>query len=720
MRFHQVLACGVCCIVLGHGQFSQAQTATAATRIQNASTAKAAAEAPPTTPADADAASAAGQTANATAAAKGPSPRLQRLKTLIYDRRPTAILKAWSTPPGTAETKKPDPPQVPNGGAPQDETDYDEQVAIETPVAANPPTDPAAADSGAAQAQTAEAKALEAELETLQRHVTLGHWADVKTYFKGIPEVEGKEGYAQMVRSFSQPQGQQAQINQQLRSMGVTPEQHVFALDDVLGLAAACPHKLERPTVIMLAPILQMSLQSGVLKPAVLARLQREAARPPEEASLNRTQCAWLLAAANMTEDIEPFLPPKEQVLEQKDAESLILLARCYSSKYDRDKKPQTLEVAWNLLLPAATRTESPEAQRDEALQMLLGLVPRVRENLGQAWVEESFAGDPQVGMKILAASGAATAGAMARSFQNAPERLRELRVQKRIVEALLDKTPERAAEWQDTVRVLAMSWLREAETSRQLDRSTAFGPRMRRDMYGNMFYFDEDGGMQFRQQNNQVQPIPSADILENSPSEKWLARLDDTLKPKFLTVHAQLYLKVSEDERAYPYIERLAASEPDAARDLVHEFIRTWTRNHDLNSNNRYTNPYMFMYGFEMRANGIPLTRSKQERNLEDLAGWVARIRKLPIKDLDESLLAKAFTTCHSTAEVYRLDALEKVFGAIDSLDPKTLAQIVQQMRSNLVGVWRMPAQQEQAKTQRKQKDIEREVLRGYHVANT
>jgi hypothetical protein len=57
-------------------------------------------------------------------------------------------------------------------------------------------------------------------------------------------------------------------------------------------------------------------------------------------------------------------------------------------------------------------------------------------------------------------------------------------------------------------------------------------------------------------------------------------------------------------------------------------------------------------------------------------------------------------------------------VFGALDTLEPKTLAELAQAMRGNLVGVWRQPATQEQQKTQRRQKDIELEVLRGYEVA--
>jgi hypothetical protein len=95
-----------------------------------------------------------------------------------------------------------------------------------------------------------------------------------------------------------------------------------------------------------------------------------------------------------------------------------------------------------------------------------------------------------------------------------------------------------------------------------------------------------------------------------------------------------------------------------------------------------------------------------------------VQRIEQLPIENIDQTLIAKAFTTCHSSAEVYRLEAIEEVFGSQDALEAGTLAELVQQMRANLLGLWRMPAQQEAAKTQRKQKDIEAEVLRGYEVA--
>ena len=70
--------------------------------------------------------------------------------------------------------------------------------------------------------------------------------------------------------------------------------------------------------------------------------------------------------------------------------------------------------------------------------------------------------------------------------------------------------------------------------------------------------------------------------------------------------------------------------------------------------------------------------------------------------------------------AEVYRLEDIEKVFGDSDSLQPNTLAGMIQTMRSNLATVWRKPDVQKNSKTQRKDKEIQAEVFRGYRVARS
>ena len=60
---------------------------------------------------------------------------------------------------------------------------------------------------------------------------------------------------------------------------------------------------------------------------------------------------------------------------------------------------------------------------------------------------------------------------------------------------------------------------------------------------------------------------------------------VDQGVQPKIAMVYAQLYLKVNEEALAFPFIEQLAATHADKTRDLVKEFLRVWTRNHDPNA---------------------------------------------------------------------------------------------------------------------------------------
>ena len=322
---------------------------------------------------------------------------------------------------------------------------------------------------------------------------------------------------------------------------------------------------------------------------------------------------------------------------------------------------------------------------------------------------------------------GLSVGGLIARGLSARPQtpddRFNALKLSQTAVEALLKADPARAKEWRPALTLLAAGWMKEAEFSQRFDRS-AGGSRLRRDMYGNIFFGGDDDDMQMRmmqmQQPNIPRPVPVADVLKAAPSPAWVAAVDDGLRPRLAGTAARLHLKANEEDKAFPLVEQLAAAQPDEAKELVKEFLRVWTRNHDPNAarnENRYS---WFFFAYEQRAEGIPLTRSKQERNLRELAGWVGRIKRLPggAGALDDDAIVKAFTACHSVAEVYRTEAIESVFGALGGLRPKTVAALADQMRSNLAGLWKAPAVQERTKTKRQKKDIEAEVLRGYEVA--
>ncbi len=58
----------------------------------------------------------------------------------------------------------------------------------------------------------------------------------------------------------------------------------------------------------------------------------------------------------------------------------------------------------------------------------------------------------------------------------------------------------------------------------------------------------------------------------------------------------------------------------------------------------------------------------------MRKLAVWVERLRKLPLGEVDQELVAKAFTSSHSNAEVYRLERIESVLGPLKTIKPRTL----------------------------------------------
>jgi len=643
------------------------------------------------------------------AAATPSTPRQEKLKALEYDRRPSAILAAWSTPPKPPE---PEPP-------PEATTEPETRPATETRPVEGPEMDPEAAAKAAeeerkkkeeAAAKAAEAKAIEEEMAALQRNVTLGDWAAVKAYLAGLTEEEKKAGYDRMLQSLGTPKPPQPVPNAPPQNQAYA-EKNRFSPEDILGLADAAPLPLTKENLTALGKLLRLALDQGHQLEGFLDRVEPRLA---EEGFVpSRRQLALLLAAANEPLFLGGLLPSAAEARETDDREALNLLAQHFLARNDRDKEVVWLENAWEATQAVLAVGEVTDEDKKEALKRAVDLAPKIRNELGQAWLDESFSTRPERGMEILAAIGSAGSTALATDFANAEKREKLLELQTTAAKALLAAAPDRAAEWTDALSLLADNWLKEAAVTIQFDDSTSLGPRMQRDVYGNIYYWNP---MQM-QRGNQPAAIRTGPLVEMRPGDEWIARVDETLAPRLHMVLAQLLLRVGEEEEAFPHIEEVAATHPKPAKDLADEFLRVWAKNHNPNEARNRANPYVYIYGFDERANAIPLTRSQQERNLEELGRWVARLRALSV-EIDVELLATAFTTAHSAAEVFRLETIEGIFGSMDSLEPATLGELLEKMRANLATVWRDPALQRDKKTNRRPQDIQAEVFRGYELA--
>jgi hypothetical protein len=683
------------------------------------------------------------------AAAAAASQRVQKWKQLQFDRRASTTLHAWSQPelkpydPAEDKGKEKDkagaaagaatpapgaaPPAAAGTAARTPDKAEIERLLVEQfgeananaaapPAGAQPPTvaaagtaAPAAPTAPAADPQLAEKK-LQRELEMVQRDVTLGRWSKVGEFLATLSEAERKGSYEHFLRVLPnhppRPEDQRVPPNLQ--------EKNRFAFEDALALAALAPGGFDKKQIALLAPIVQRAIELGSVPEELVRLLGVEVAKPAAEQRLDRREAALLLAAIGQELEVGAFVPGVDEAEQQNDREALNLLARHALALHAKEKRSVHLETAWKVTQAALAKGDIGEDEKKEALRRAVELAPKVSKDLGPAWLADSFTSRPERGMEIVATIGAQVAKGFQEKAQDPAYRANGLRLQKTAVDALLQTAPQLAEQWRPTLGLLASGWIVEAAYSYTNSKTDTFGPVMERDEFGNIFWTNRRMGG-----GGQVVAVEPADLVEAQPGPRWAELLDDALEPHFATVSAQLFLKVNEAEKAFPFIETLATTNARKAKELTSEFLRVWMRTRNPNTNNR-TNSYMFIYGFEQRAAGIPLTRSKQERNLEELAGWVERLRKLPIGGVDQQLLTDAFVAAHSAAEVYRLETIERVFGDVGKLDPVLLAELLGKMRTNLATIWRVPAVQEAQKTKRTQKETLQEVARGYQTALT
>lgn len=694
--------------------------------------------------------------------------RLAAINELVFDRRPSAILKAWSTPHD---------PQHERDQLPQNPSDTDTSP---TPDGAQP---------NAEQADDQQEKAKKEQQQfakttrTLTDSVTRGQWDQFAATLHNLELLSSDEASAVYHRmldqlsadapvDFSQvvglSQDMQAFLQQMMGNRRNNPavayaEKHVIQIPDLVGIVRSLPpqtrvgHRSEKsepagdatasdpatPTLEQpqgrvnidvlqkIAKLLRLCLDAGFPVEEFVGAMQ-----PIADAVLPAQDIAVILSAAGQDAPTADFLPPIDEAVDADNAQALNLWAKHYLALY-RDDKQESLRVeAWQCTLQALamdqdqspqdenSETAAANAERDEALTRAVALAPKLDDNLGKAWLQESFTKDPRRGQEVMAKLGTATAQRLAQTPQDAQGRGENLKLQHAAVDALLRTDTEIDSQWTGILNLLASNWLSEAQVTSVHSTHERYGLSMRRDRYGNLYYADPEPDQADQAQRmvmRETNPVDVETILDTAPQGEWFQLIDDPLKPGFTTMICRLWLKVNESEKAFPYIESLATTDPETARDLAEEFLRVWTKDHNPNQESSRTSHYMFMFGYDQKADNIPLTRSKQERNLKELSGWIERLNQLPLDGrLDESLLVEAFMTCHSVAEVYDVETIEQVFGAWDQLEPGTMAQLINQMRVNLASIWRDPNVQRDNKTNRKKQDIQTEVIRGYDVANS
>ncbi|WP_035612055.1 hypothetical protein [Haloferula sp. BvORR071] len=550
------------------------------------------------------------------------------------------------------------------------------------------------------------------EAQLYRRDVVLGRWDKVREFLAALPQDSSAQAYQLLVQMLSAPM--QVAPPPELMLQGAQPynEAGYLAPADVLGLAAASPTPPDKKVIQMLAKLVTKDPRPPQ---DFFAALGKGVQHFGGEDAANRRRAAELLIEAGFVKDAGAFLPDLAQSREKKDYAALNLIARHRAELAARDKLAagkDALPQAWEISTSFLTDTEAPPQERAEALSRALSIIPELGDDTGSKWIEKTFKDPKGEGLELLASLGTLTA--QSRENPNAALRLEQLRLQHAAVKTLLAAQGVDPKAWSGIFTLFARQWKHEAEVTREKDQSNSRRMVQQFDDWGNLFFTRPNTGYQ----GPGTQPIGSGELLECQPDGAWLAAIDPATRNEVVLGTARLLLKVKEQSKALPLVKTLAATDRDEAKDLVREMIRVWTENHNPNEAQDYRSRYFYFYGFNNQSGSIPLTRSKQERNLVELAELVKGIRELKLGDDFHTELADAFITCHSKAEVWRVEAVESVFGSTDALDSATLATLASRMRMNLAGLWPNPKLQQAYQTKRKDKELNEQILTGYEAA--
>ena len=460
----------------------------------------------------------------------------------------------------------------------------------------------------------------------------------------------------------------------------------------------------------LLASLLQQTIEAGYDMKPFLEKIKEGTTCFGGTELDKKLTAAHLLMQCNLYDEVEKLVPAVDDQEFKNNIYVLRLWKQIADIRYQKKHENKWLKTVWDINQNIFLSENSAQTDIDGALAQLIDIAPKMDKDIGQKWLDDSFVESPERGVQILAALGKLSAENLARSNSNEGEdRLRMLKLQNRAVEQVLAVSPEKAEKWVGTLTLLANNWITEAKVS--IKEAPNGDSDMDVDRYGN-YYWNR------RYETQSKNPIKILELIPLLPSEMWQSHISPLLLTEIKVIRTKLHMHIKEFDKSFALIRELTGEDKKIGKELAEEFLKVWTDFNNPNSSRNQRNDYYYSYGYNQKAESIPLTRSKQDRSLTELAKWAAQIRSLPVDDIDEDLLVRAFQTCYSAAEVFSTERMEAVLGDISKLKPETIASLSQTMRGNLSGQWRSVKNQEENKTKRTAPEILREVQRGYLVA--
>ncbi len=563
--------------------------------------------------------------------------------------------------------------------------------------------------------------------EAFRLSFMFGDWQAVGETLAKLPEKEALDIYSKMLATLGRQSISVGEVlkNPDAGSTGEEPYERMNRLrnereqlkrksapvlsEDFYGIVAASPGDIREEDMENLTRLAKTALGEGgrsTLVRRLVGGWKGLGGSTPE----GRKLAALFLSSMGWIQDAEPFLPLKQEEWEEADTTRLVFTMEYFTqagiSTRDERQLQRAAEVC-AFLMKNARFGNYTRPQFRLAMDRLVQLLPALEPAEARKLIREQLFKQTATLADLISIIG--ESGQEAAKGENLPARAASLGTQHLLLEALVameQPLPSNAG-------VLVINWLGEAEGCYRAggvvatERTQAERMMMRRYGFG---------------REQEVNTLATAQILATAPPAELIPRLNPGLAQRVRLTLLKVQVLQPKDMNL-DLMREYVKQYPGLEREICQDILAGWVAQRTKPSESEQVKQ-MRAYGYYVppqmlqQASGIPLTRLRQNQNIEHFRKLLADLRDISPEPLDPPLIVQAFMTLHSGAEVYRLDDILSIFGPPEKMARAELLELLDGMRTRLAEQWRDPQAQQQAGTNRTEQEAKDEVSRGYRTA--
>ena len=557
--------------------------------------------------------------------------------------------------------------------------------------------------------------------------VMFGDWAYIGKALAGLPEEDAVAGYTRLLDAMGEqsipvgmvlklpdrgsenddPYMQSRRLQQEREQMKTKPAP--LLSEDFLSLVDAAPANLREENIPALAKLVKTALGEGG-RTTLAAKLQTGWKGLGGETPEGRKLATQLLSALGWIKDAAPFLPLENAQWEDADSTQLVFAMEYFTQMGIAERDERQLQRAAELcawLMKTARFGNYTRPQFRLAMDRIIQLLPVLEPAEAQKLIREQLFQQTATLADLISIIG--ELGQKAAEGNNLQERAASLGTQHLILEALVakqDALPPNTA-------VLVMNWLTEAEGCYRAGGAVAVEMSQAERMMLRRYGMDRQ---------TEVTTLPTDRILTTAPPLELVPRLNPGLAQRVQLTLLKVNV-LQPDEADLDLLRSYVKNHPELAREVCQDVLAGWVSKRTKPAESEQVKR-MRAYGMPIppqmlqAGSGIPLTRLRQNQNIQRFKKLLQSLREISPDPLDPKLIVQAFMTLHSGAEVYQLADIEAIFGPPEKMVREELLDLLGGMRSRLGEQWRDPAAQQAAATNRTEEEAKDEVSRGYRTA--